>query len=98
MCDPVTATVLNPSMAIGTSLAVAGNRAGFEALFPTPELPKRPDAPDAAPKSIDPAAQAARERERDKARAAAGRESTILTGGGGLKTTASTAPKTLLGQ
>lgn len=98
MCDPVTATVLGGSTAAAISATRTGIEKVGEALFKTPDLPKRPDAPDAAPKLVDPAAQAARERERDKARASAGRQSTILTGSGGLTSTASTAPKTLLGQ
>ena len=84
----------------GSTATVAATGKGIEKVGEalTPDIPKLPDAPKPPPKSIDPKAQGARARERDRARASAGIQSTILTGGGGLTTPASTAPKTLLGQ
>ena len=54
-------------------------------------------APPPVATEVDPAVQDARERER-KRLAAARLGSTLLTGGAGLTTPATTAPKTLLGQ
>ena len=79
---------------LSSKAVVKGGEAAKEKL--TPEIPSLPGAPDAPPRAIDPIVQAARSRERDKARAAASK-STLLTGGGGLASPATTAPKTLLG-
>jgi len=77
--------------------AEAGVKRVKNAIIPIPEIPKLPDAPDAAAKAIDPVVQSARKRERNRAKASKGIQSTILTGGGGLSTPATTATKTLLG-
>lgn len=86
MCDPV-------SVFAGGAALIAGK----QALKP----PKLPPAPEPTPEPAtprDPKAQAARQRERDNARRASGRSSTMLTGSGGLTSTPVTAQKTLLGQ
>lgn len=50
------------------------------------------------PTEQDPAVQASLEAERRRQANALGRQSTLLTGGAGLTTPATTAQKTLLGQ
>ena len=63
-----------------------------------PAPPPLPPAPPPPPKDVDPEVQKAREDERRRARLAAGRSGTILTGGQGVTAPAYTAGKTLLGQ
>lgn len=82
-----------PAIALGTIAAGAATK-----NILTPKLPSLPEEPGDAPKAIDQNVLDARQRERDKARAAQGRQSTILTGSGGLTTTPVTSGKTLLGQ
>ena len=65
---------------------------------PLPPPPPPPEPPQAAPPAESPEGRAAREAERRRRRAATGPRSTILTGPGGLGTTAPTTNKTLLGQ
>lgn len=55
------------------------------------------EAPEQAPTEASSEVQDARQSEEDRARAASGLSSTILTGGSGLTTSASTTYKTLLG-
>lgn len=62
-----------------------------------PSMPAVPAAP-ATPTEQDPAVQASLEAERRRQANAGGRQSTLLTGGAGLTSPATTAPKTLLGQ
>lgn len=62
-----------------------------------PKPPPAPPPPAAAPTMASPAVQAARDDERKRARLAAGRASTILTGAQGVMQTATTGGKTLLG-
>lgn len=64
-------------------------------LFKAPAAPT-PVAPAAVPTPQDPAVLASRERERRRQAAAAG--STNLTGGKGVQTPITNAPKTLLGE
>ena len=62
--------------------------------------PKVPKAPAAVPsvQEQDPAVQSAMDRERRRQAAALGRRSTLLTGGSGLTSPATTTTKTLLGE
>lgn len=62
---------------------------------PPPPPPPAP-APAAPPTMVDADVQGSRGREKDRLRAAAGRQSTMLTGGGGLEQQATTG-KTMLG-
>ena len=67
-----------------------------------PDAPSPPPPPPPPPQAATPAeseeAGRARDNERRRRRAATGARSTILTGPGGLGTTAPTVTKTLLGQ
>ena len=63
----------------------------------TPEVEPTPDPPE-PPKEADEEVRRARDLERRQARLAAGRGSTVLTGGRGLTGTATVDRKTLLGQ
>lgn len=60
--------------------------------------PKAPSAPAPVPVVDDTQANEARRREEKRNRLAAGRSSTLITGGIGLVNQAPTAPKVLLGQ
>ncbi|MBK8189007.1 MAG: hypothetical protein IPK79_01285 [Vampirovibrionales bacterium] len=60
--------------------------------------PKAPKAPPPVPVVDDTAANEARRLEEKRNRLAAGRSSTLVTGGFGLVNPAPTAPKVLLGQ
>lgn len=64
--------------------------------FSSPSAPAAPATPQTATVQ-DVAVTASRNSERSRQAAALGRSSTILSGGSGLTSTASTAPKTLLG-
>lgn len=65
--------------------------------FSKPSIPT-PTAIPATPTEQDPAVQASLEAERRRQANAQGRQSTLLTGGAGLTTPATTTQKTLLGQ
>lgn len=95
MCNPM---LIPAGIAVVGSTIAAKKAVDYVGDKLTPDIPKLPDAPDGPPRQVDPLITAARSREQDKLRAARGRQSTLLTGGGGLSTPASTAPKTLLGQ
>ena len=60
----------------------------------TPDIPKPKGQTSSTPRAIDKSVQAAKTREKDRAR---GSSSTLLTGGGGLTSTPATGNKTLLG-
>jgi hypothetical protein len=62
----------------------------------TPDIPEV--KPIAAPNRVDDAVMEARNEARKEKRRAGGRQGTLLTGGSGLSTQATTAKKTLLGQ
>lgn len=64
----------------------------------TPTPPPPPPPPPEAAKDTDPAIAKARQDERRRAQLAAGRQSTILTGGQGDTSDAKTMKKTLLGE
>ncbi len=64
----------------------------------SPKRPKAPPPPPPPPEKDDSEVQAAAAAERERQRKARGRASTILTGGEGLTTNASTARKQLLGE
>lgn len=64
----------------------------------SPKPPPPPTPPPPAPTMASPVVQMARDDERKRARLAAGRASTILTGAQGLAAPAVTGVKTLLGQ
>lgn len=63
-----------------------------------PAPPPPPPPPPAPPKKPDPAVREARNDEKSRIRAMAGRSSTIATGAQGLTDEASTTGKKLLGQ
>lgn len=65
---------------------------------PMPPPPPPPPAPPPPPTPMAPGVQKARKNTRRRAALAGGRKGTILTGPGGLSTTAQTTKKTLLGQ
>ena len=65
--------------------------------FSSPKMPSIPAAV-ANPTEQDAAVTASLDADRRRRAAAAGQASTLLTGGQGLTTPATTAPKTLLGQ
>ena len=93
MCTPF----IIPALSAVTATAIGG-KVIKDVLTPKlPDIPKAEDV-DAPPKATDPKVQAARQRERDKARGASGRSSTLLTGSGGLTGSPVTSQKTLLGQ
>ena len=102
--EKVVPLVLNPSITAGTEAAAAGGRAVGrevgELLTPDINIPPPADIifPEPPPRAVDPVVTGARARERARARGSRGRQSTILTGSGGLSTSATTSPKTLLGQ
>jgi hypothetical protein len=62
-----------------------------------PKPPPAPTPPPPAPTMASPVVQAARDDERKRARLAAGRASTILTGAQGVMAPAETGGKSLLG-
>lgn len=92
MCTPVH-IIGGAALAYG---AIKGTEAIGRAL--TPDIPAPPPAPGEPARAIDPKVQGSRAREQDRTRALRGRQSTILTGQGGLTAPPTSAPKTLLGQ
>lgn len=62
-----------------------------------PPVPEVPEPPAAAPRPSDPAAKAARNKEKKLLASQSGRKSTILTGPRGDESEAETGKKTLLG-
>lgn len=60
--------------------------------------PKMPASPEPKVQEQDAAVSAARDNERRRIAAASGRNSTMLTGGAGITSPATTSAKTLLGQ
>jgi hypothetical protein len=65
---------------------------------PKPQTPAPPPPLPEPAKETDPAVARSRASERSRAALAAGRDSTVLTGGASLTDTANTNKKTLLGQ
>ena len=92
MCTPV-------HIIGGAALAYGGVR-GVQAAARSlvPDLPTPPPAPDKPSRATDPDVQQSRQREKDRLKGLRGRQSTILTGSGGLTESPTLAPKTLLGQ